>query len=338
MTAPVLILGGYGSVGARIIRMLRRLQPDLPIAIVGRDLPRAEDLANSIGNATAGIVDLERVDLGLPRDADYSIVVTALRDLSLNTMRFAQTRRIPYVALSDGVFEIGPTAVRFAHRPGAASILLLGHGMGAVPVLAALHCARAFRTIDAIEVGLVFDPADPLGPASRVDMDRIGAVGPSPLILNDGRWQWITTEERTRRFTGVDGSPHEGQAVGLVDVLSLSVSTARTIRVDFAEAATASSKRGEPPSHEVIIEIAGEHANRGQGRFRYELVDLDGYATLSARGIAIAVECLLGLGGHSAPKAGLYLPESILDAHAFVERLQDLGVTIEEAQLPELPT
>jgi hypothetical protein len=332
MTAPVLMLGGYGSVGSRISRMLRRLQPDLPIAIVGRDLSRAEDLADKMGNATAGIVNLERVDLGLPRGADYSIVVTALRDLSLNTMRFAQARRIPYVALSDGVFEIGPTAVRFAHRPDAAPILLLGHGMGAVPVLAALHCASGFRTIDAIEVGLVFDPADPLGPASRVDMDRIGATGPSPLILNDGRWQWIT-EERTRRFTGVDGSPHEGQAVGLIDVLSLSASTARSIRVDFAEAATASSKRGEPPSHEVIIEITGEHADRGEGRFRYELVDLDGYATLSARGIAVAVECLLGLGGRSAPKAGLYLPESILNAQAFVNRLRDLGVTIEEAQL-----
>ena len=317
--------------------MLRRLQPDLPIAIVGRDLPRAEDLANRMGNATAGIVDLERIDLGLPPDACYSIVVTALRDLSLNTMRFAQTRRIPYIALSDGVFEIGPTAVLFAHRPDAAPILLLGHGMGAVPMFAALHCARGFRTIDVIEIGLVFDPADPLGPTSRVDMERIGMIGPSPLTLKSGRWQWIAAEERTRRFMGVDGSPHEGQAVGLVDVLSLSLSGARTIRIDFAEAATASSKRGERPSHEVIIEIAGEHADRGKGRFRYELVDLDGYATLSARGIAIAVECLLGLGGRSAPKAGLYLPESILDAHAFVRRLQDLGVTIEEAPLREFP-
>jgi hypothetical protein len=311
--------------------MLRRLQPDLPMAIAGRDLRRAEDLANGIGNATAAIVDLERADLGLPADAEYSIVVTALRDLSLNTMRFAQTRRIPYIALSDGVFEIGPTAVLFAHRPEAAPILLLGHGMGSVPMFAALHCARGFRTIDAIEVGLVFDPADPLGSASRVDMARIDMIGPSPLILNSGRWQWVAAEERTRRFIGVDGSPLDGQAVGLVDVLSLSISGARTIRVDLAEAATASSRRGEPPSHEVIIEIAGDHADRGKGRFRYELVDLDGYATLSARGIAIAAECLLGLGGHPAPRPGLYLPESILDAHAFVMRLQDLGVTIDEA-------
>lgn len=329
--APVLMLGGYGSVGTRIIRMLRRLHPDLPIAIAGRDVLKAQELANRIGNATAGVVDTERADLGLLPDADLSIVVTALRDLSLNTMRFAQTRGIPYVALSDGVFEIGPTVVRFAHCPDAAPILLLGHGMGAVPMFAAFHCARAFRTIDAIELGLVFDPADPLGPASGVDMERIGTIGPSPLILDDGRWRWIGSEERTRRFTGVDGSPHEGQAVGLVDVLSLSASTARTIRVDFAEAVTASRKRGEPASHEVIIEVAGEHADRGRGRFRYELVDLEGYAALSARGIAIAIETLLGLAGRPAPKAGLYFPETIIDPQSFVSRLQDLGVTIRQA-------
>lgn len=330
-SAPVLMLGGYGSVGTGIIRMLRRLHPDLPIAIAGRNRLRAEELATGIGNATAGIVDTQHADLGLSADADYSIVVTALRDLSLNTMRFAQTRRIPYVALSDGVFEIGPTVVRFAHHPDTAPILLLGHGMGAVPMFAALHCARAFRSIDAIELGLVFDPADPLGPASTVDMERIGTIGPSPLILDDGRWRWIGPGERTRRFTGVDGSPHEGQAVGLVDVLSLSASIARTIRVDLAEAVTASSKRGEPASHEVIIEITGEHADRGRGRFRYELVDLEGYAALSARGIAIAIERLLGLTGGPAPKAGLYFPETIMDPHAFVSRLQDLGVTIQQA-------
>jgi hypothetical protein len=329
--APVLMLGGYGSVGTRIIRMLRRLHPVLPMAIAGRDLLRAQDLASRIGNAAAGVVDTDRADLGLSPDADYSIVVTALRDLSLNTMRFAQMRRIPYVALSDGVFEIGPTVVRFAHHSEAAPILLLGHGMGAVPMFAALHCARGFRTIDAIELGLVFDPADPLGPASSVDMERIGTIGPSPLILDDRRWRWIGTAERARQFMGVDGSPHQGEAVGLVDVLSLSASAARNIRVDFAEAVTASTKRGEPPSHEVIIEIAGEHSSRGTGRFRYALVDPEGYAALSARGIAIGIENMLGLTGRPAPRAGLYFPETIIDPSSFVSRLQDLGVTIQQA-------
>ena len=34
---PVLILGGYGSVGSRTGRALRQHHPDLPLVIAGRD-------------------------------------------------------------------------------------------------------------------------------------------------------------------------------------------------------------------------------------------------------------------------------------------------------------
>jgi saccharopine dehydrogenase-like NADP-dependent oxidoreductase len=87
--APALILGGYGSVGSRSARMLRRLQPGLAIAIAGRNLSKAEAIASEIGNATAVSIDIDKADLGLDADEPYSVVVTALRDLSLNTMRFA---------------------------------------------------------------------------------------------------------------------------------------------------------------------------------------------------------------------------------------------------------
>jgi hypothetical protein len=333
---PVLMLGGYGSLGARTTRMLRRLYPDLPITIVCRDLAKAAALAEEVGNATAALVDLHRADLGLspdmiPDDAGHSVVVTALRDHSLNTMRYAQARRIPYVALSDAAFEIGPLVARYVHRPAAAPILMLGHGMGAVPTLSALHFARGFKAIEAIEIGFVFDPDDPFGPLSASDMERISKVGPSPLLLRDGRWRWAGAEEGTRRFAGVDGAEHQGHAVGLVDGLSLwSSTTARSIRVDAAEGLTASSRRGQGPSHEVVIEITGERTDGGTGRYRYELVDPQGYAAMSARGVAVAVERLLGLAGGPPPAPGLYLPEALLDPSDTVRRLEALGVQVTE--------
>lgn len=331
--APALILGGYGSVGSHIARMLRHLQPGLPITIAGRDLAKAEAIAVEIGNAMAVSIDIEKPELGIAPSEPYSIVVTALRDLSLNTMRFAQLRAIPYVALSDGVFELGSTIARFVHDPARAPILLLGHGMGGVPALAALHCAQDFASIDAIEVGLVFDPADPLGPASAVDMDRIGRIGPSPLVLDETRWSWIGGEKALRSFAGIDGAPQAGQAVGLLDVLSLSSAPARSIRIDFAEAITATSKRGDAPSHEVIIEIVGVHKDGARGRFRYELIDPEGYAAMSARGIAIMVERLLGLAGGSAPGPGLYLPEVIVEPSHLVARLRLFGLDLVAAGL-----
>ena len=257
--------------------------------------------------------------------------VVALRDLSLNTLRYAQDRGLPYVALSDGAFEIGPLVAGHVHRPAAAPILLLGHGRGGVPTMAALHFARGFRAIDAIELGLVFDPADPLGPASATDMERIAKVGPSPLRLVDGRWRWVTGEAARRRFLGVDGVEHRGETVGLVDVLSLASTGARSIRVDFAEGRTASSRRGEPPSHEVIIELAGERLDGAAGRFRYELVDPEGYAAMSAKGVAAAVERLLGLGGEGSPAPGLLLPELLLDPGRLLRLVETLGVSVRRA-------
>lgn len=327
MTASVLVLGGYGSVGSKTIRMLRRLHPTLPVTIAGRDRAKAEALAAELGHARGATLDLARDDLGLPQGGEYSLVVTALRDLSLRSLRYAQARALPYIALSDGVFELLPTVVQHAHRPSASAVLLLGHGMGAVPMMGALDFAAEFRRLDAIEVGLVFDPEDPLGAASVVDMERIARIGPSPLVRQGGQWVWVGEAATARAFAGVDGRRHAGTAVGLVDVLGLAGSGAADVRVDLAEAPTATRLGGGPASHEVVIEIRGEHLRHGIGRYRRELVDPEGYAFLSARGIAIAIERLLGLDGRPAPGPGLYFPETLLEPAAYMQRLRALGVT-----------
>lgn len=324
---PVLMLGGYGSLGARTSRFLRHLHPEHPIIVAGRNIERASALAQSLGHASGAGIDLGRADLGLPDDIGPGVVVTALRDLSLNTMRYAQARGIPYIALSDAAFEIGPLVARAIHAP-TAPVLLLGHSMGGVPALASLHFARDFRTIDAIEIGLVFDPEDPFGPASAVDMDRIARIGPAPMLLDRGRWRWVGGDAARRRFTGVGGAGFDGEAVGFLDVLSLAGTAARSIRVDVAVGQTEARRRGEAPSHEVIIEITGERLDGVSGRFRHELVDPQGYAALSARGVAVAIERLLGLVGGPAPEARLHLPETIVASDHLMRRLGTFGVEV----------
>ncbi|MFC4297968.1 hypothetical protein ACFO0J_07925 [Castellaniella hirudinis] len=334
--APVLILGGYGSLGSGVARMLRRLHPALPITIAGRNLQAAETLALEIGAASAVSVDLGRTDLGLPAGREYSAVVTALRDLSLNSMRYAQGMKIPYLALSDAPFEIGPLAARFMHDPHSA-VMLLGHGIGGVPALAALHFAKGFESVDRIDIGLIFDPQDPFGPASAVDMAHIAEDGPPSLILERGAWRWgDSPASDDRPITGPGGVRHEGQAVGLLDVLSLaSVMPQGSIRVDAAQGPTQSSRAGGKPSHEVVIEIEGKTLDGSHGRHRYALIDGDGYAALSARGIAVAVETMLGLVGGPPPPAGLYFPESVMDTDHFMDRLRSFGVSIGQEVGPD---
>ncbi|MGE7471179.1 hypothetical protein ACQKLX_17170 [Bosea sp. NPDC003192] len=327
---PVLILGGYGSVGSRTARALRLLHPELPLVIAGRDTAKAQALAAALGHATSAPLDLERDDLGLPAELKPAVVLMAVRDLSLRTQRWAAGQGAAYVALSDGVFEVGPAIAGFIRQPQAAPVVLLGHSMGAVPALAALHAASEFERVDAIEVGLVFDPADPLGLASQKDMDRIGAIGPAPLVKSDGLWRWISAPQTERSYAGVDGREHHGATVGLVDVFSLSASEAGSVRVDFAEGQTASTLRGEEPSHEVIIEIAGMRKDGRDGRFRWELVDPDGYAALSAKGIAVVIEGLFGLAGKPRPTSGLHLPETLVNTGHLMRRLAEFGIVLRE--------
>jgi hypothetical protein len=330
--APVLILGATGSLGARTVRMLRKLQPELPITLAARDMEKAEALAREVGHATAARIDIASPGLGLDPAARHSIVVTALRDHSFNSLRYAQAQGVPYIALSDGAFELGPIIAHYAHNAKAAPILLLGHSNGGVPTLAALHFASDFETVEAIELGLLFDPGDPFGAVSAKDLERINRIGPKPLVRQDGAWQWADAPLATRTFTSVDGTAHEAHAAGLLDVLSLGSGTeAAHVRIDLAGGLTASTKQGGSPSVEVIIEITGTKKTGETGRFRYELVDPEGYAAMSARGVAVAVESLLGLGRAPAPQTGVYLPEKLVQPEHLLERLKALGVSVRAA-------
>ncbi|MBK1865853.1 NAD(P)-dependent oxidoreductase [Taklimakanibacter albus] len=327
--SPALILGATGSLGARTVRMLRRLHPELPLVLAARDMVKAEALAREVGHATTAKIDIAAPGLGLDPAARHSIVVTALRDHSFNSLRYAQAQGVAYIALSDGVFELGPIIAHYAHHAKAAPILLLGHSNGGVPTLAALHFASEFETVEAIELGLLFDPGDPFGAVSAKDLERINRIGPKPLVKEDGQWQWAEPPLATRSFTSVDGTTHEAHAAGLLDVLSLGSATqAARIRIDLAGGLTATTKQGGSPSVEVIIEITGMKKTGETGRFRYELVDPEGYAAMSARGVAVAIERLLGLARRSAPKTGLYLPEKLIQPEYLLERLKIFDVSV----------
>ncbi|HEX8539674.1 MAG TPA: NAD(P)-dependent oxidoreductase, partial [Cystobacter sp.] len=137
VTAPALILGATGVVGAKGVRLLRTLHPVLPIAIGARDQDKCRALAEEVGNAVAVKPDLSRADLGLGGEK-YSAVVALLKENTLNPLRFAQTHGLPYINMADGAFEIGPAVARFVYNPGGAPILLAGHwvvGMTTLPAL-----------------------------------------------------------------------------------------------------------------------------------------------------------------------------------------------------------
>lgn len=325
-TAPVLIVGGSGTVGSHAVRTLRRLQPDLPITIGARDVSRADALAQEVGGADVAKLDLGRRDLDLDDGRGFAAIATFLKDETLNTLRFAQTRRLPYLSVASAAFEIGPEVAFHVHAPDAAPILMASNWLAGAATLSALHLSREFTEVDTIEIAALLDEQDVGGPAAYADYERQTTAGPKALVVEDGHWRWRDPTEAGREVRGVDGVPFQAAAFGSLDVLSLAPATdARSVRFTYAVGESATRRAGGVFSTEIIIEISGTRRDGSTGTERLEIVHPDGQAPVTATGVAVGIEQLLGLTGGEPVAPGLHLPSTILEPTYLISRLEETG-------------
>lgn len=325
---PVLLIGGTGALGRKIAEWLRARHPKLPITVAARDLARARQLADTLGDADVTAVDLDRPDLGIG-ERGFGLVIPAFKDHAHVSFRFAQDRGVPYIALSEAAFEIGPLVAMHAHRPGTA-LVLAGHVHGGLPAMTALALSRRFASVEAIRLGAVFDPADPLPPGAELDMARITRAGPPPLALVDGHWRWLPPQDH-RPIRRAGGEELPAEPAGLTDTLGLWAPTgARSVRLDIGSGATAPGTGGNP-AHEVMIEITGRAQDDSAVTRRWTLTDPDGNVAFGAKGLVLAAERLLGLDGRPAAGPGLYFVETLLDAERVVAQLPALRLRLAEA-------
>ncbi|MFB7479633.1 saccharopine dehydrogenase [Streptomyces anulatus] len=324
-TESVLILGGTGQAGAGTAALLRRWHPALPLTIAGRDIDRARRVADGLGAATAATIDLRRGDLGLPADRRYSAVVAALWDDRLHGLRFAQRRGLPYLSISSGLVDIAPEVVAGAQRANAAPILVASHYCAGAVVLAALHSARRFDRIDAIRISAVLDEQDTGGPAGIADLQRWSTATSAGLVRRDGVFTWVTDPDAQADVRRTDGTGLPGRSIAILDVTSLALATdAPDVRFDFAVGESAGRRRGEPASLEVRIDLEGAGPGGVPIRRSRYLVHPAGQRPMTATGIALGVERLLGLRGE-AVAPGIHMPETLLDPAYAVERMAETG-------------
>lgn len=326
--APVLIVGGSGVVGAQGAQALRRLHPQLKLAIAGRDRARAEAVAARLGDAEAVVVDLHRADLGLPADARYSAVVVFLKDERLNTLKYALQHGLPYISTSSGSFEIAPEVSFHLRHPGRSPMLLASHWLAGAATLPALHFAAALRRVDRIGIFALLDEQDMGGPAAAADYERLTTAAAAQILDRD-QWRWVRGEDAASVGESVDGVRIEASAYSPMDVVSLAAATdAHSIRLDMALGESASRRRGEAFSTEIALELEGEDFQGRPVRQRHELVHPQGQAPLTALGIALGVERLLGLDGAVAPSPGLYTPDLLIDPAYFLRRMREFGTQV----------
>lgn len=324
-TSAILLVGGYGAVGSHAARTLRALQPDVPLVIAGRRLGPAEALARALGNARAVTVDLARPDLGLDRDLALGAVAMFVKDAGLNGLGTATKREVPYLTISEYAFDIAPAVTRWVHSAGRVPMMLLGHHVGGLATLTALHYAREFAEVARIRIGAIFDEND-LGTATaQADAAFAERASPYPLRLQAGCWTWEPGRDTGRLLRAADGTRHPTRGY-LLDVVSLAAaSEARDVAFD---AATRPAASDGGPRHEVVIEIDGTRIDQADGPRCFAITDDAHHTRMSGHGAAIALAHIAGLGNARGAPPGLHLPETLLDPSATVSQLQALDVDV----------
>lgn len=323
-TAPVLLMGGSGSIGRRTADALRTAHSELPLLIGDRDLGKARKAADEIGNAEGVCLDSEALDLGLG-DRPVRAVAVFYSDERLASLRYAHARNIPHLGISSGVFEIAPEVAVYMHRPEASAIVAGYEWLVGATTVATLECAKAFSRIDTIVIGALVDEEDGGGPAVAEDLERLNKMLPSALSRRDGAWIWRSPDEARTSFRAIDGTVIEASGFSSIDVAGLAAETgAKNVDFNIATAVSSSRRRGEAKSTEIILELTGESHDGQRLQSRHAVFHPGGAAALTTLGTSMIIERLAGLDGSPTPP-GLCFPYQVLDRSAYLARLREQG-------------
>lgn len=324
-SAPILLVGGSGTVGRWAARFLRAAHPTLPLLIGGRDLAKAEQVAAEVGGAQGAALDLAADDLGLGPRAVRAVAVLFM-DERVAALRFAQARGVPHLSISPGINELGPEVAAYIHQPRAAPVVLGTEWLVGATTVPALKFAQAFGRVHAIRIGALLDEQDASGPAAQADLKRQTTTTPAALARRDGTYFWRVGDEAQATFRAVDGTQMAAVAFSPNDVVGLATVTgAPNVQFNLALGVSSTRRRGGPPSTEILIELAGEDPAGRSLRTRHAVVHPQGQMPLTGLGVALVLERLLGLDGRPATPAGLYFPCQLLDSATYLARLKQIG-------------
>lgn len=322
---PILLMGGSGAIGQRSIQALRAVHADVPLLIAGRDLAKVQRVAEEVGNAQGVVLDPAADDLGLG-DRAVSAVVVFYMDHALAGLRFAQSRGVPHLSISSGVFEIAPEIAMHMHQPTAAPIVLGYEWLVGATTVATLSMASAFGRVDDIRLYALVDEEDTGGPTVASDFEHLNKMLPAALTRRDGVFMWREGEDAKATFRAVDGTEIQASGFSSIDVAGLAAATgARNVQFNMAIAVSSTRRSGLPKSTEIIIELEGLDANGAPLQTRHAVVHPGGAAPLTGLSVALLLERLLGLDGQPATPPGLYFPYQLLSASTYLERLKQEG-------------
>ena len=151
------------------------------------------------------------------------------------------------------------------------------------------------------------------------------------ILREGGKWKWLDGREHGRHVRLSSDSVLEAYPTSMLDAPSLAAITgAPNVRLDMAQGDSLGTRDGGPASSDLYIDIAGILKTGESGKRRTVLSDPNGLAHLTALGVLVATERVLGLDGQTPAAGGLHLPETLLQPEAAIARFAQFGVRISD--------
>ncbi|WP_067453003.1 saccharopine dehydrogenase [Nocardia alba] len=338
---PVLLVGGYGTVGAEVARMAASV---FPLALTGRSPERGRVLAEELG------AELRVWDLADPTvfRARARAVVSLVNDPDDRVLRAAIGAAIPYVDITRWTSRLQRAATVTALLDTRAPVVLSSSWMGGVVGLVAAHLAAGLGGADRVEVAIRWDMRDRAGSDSVEFIDRLGL---DYEVVRGGQRTTImplTDVSRVRIGDSVTKVARIDTPEQFTLPLALGVTTAIT-RIGFSSAASTSAlltakrlglfrlARGErfTGARRALLYSPGKGGTarvrvdvEREGSSRTALItDPAGQAHLTAVGAFAALHRALGTDG-AAARVGVNFPEQTPLPESVPAFLASMGVEL----------
>jgi predicted dinucleotide-binding enzyme len=325
MVARILVVGGYGLIGSTVARQIRKVTAEAELILAGRNPDKGAALARELGRAITAHLDVEAAN-GLDALDAVDLIVSALYDPANALIEAALTRSIAHIGITTKADDVAPITAAALRLPPKRPIVLSGHSMAGAATIVAQMAAQRFSHIDSIALAALYDERDTVGPMTASDAEMLVSRA---LLREGGKWKWLDGRQHGRQVRLANGDVLDAYPAGLLDAASLAAITgASDVRFDLAQGLSLGTRAGRAASSDVYIDIAGILRTGAPGKQRTILSDPGGLAHLTALGVVVAAECVLGLGGRAPASGGLHLPETLVEPAAAVARFEQFGVRI----------
>ncbi|MEQ9899839.1 hypothetical protein ABRP59_09380 [Pectobacterium punjabense] len=329
MTHPFLVIGGYGAVGSHLVSLLNQFLPELPVVIAGRNAQKAREAASRFSNTTGIVVDIQRADLGLDSQAQFSGIALLTNDLSTLPAEYAISQGIPYTSIATQLNHIAPKLALYLNHLSACRVLIQDTSFAGALISAGIHCTKNFRSVEQIKVGVLMDENDLGGPASMADFDDF-AQKEAGLVLEHSQWKVPRNGDEQQKYTLSDGSSFTASSLPGFDAAELAQMTkAHSVRVDLVVGQSPGSLKGGKPSVEILYEIDGILSSGQRESAAFQLTHPEGQSYLTAVGVAVGIESML----MNSEKTGLYLTSQKINPELMIERLEQTGARLQQVEI-----